>query len=194
MVELALDGGNHVTALVRSSAKLGELARRVDVVEGDVLDAAAVEKTIAGSDAVLSALGHAEGSPKDLETIAMGNIVASMRKNGVKRLVVLANTVVSDSADQPTMGQAFSRWLLKIFRREIYDDSLGKARVIQSSDLEWTMVRTSLLTNAPPTGRYSVGRMGSGAGLRISRGDMAEYMLKCAIEGKSIRECPYVSN
>ncbi len=194
MVELALAGGSHVTALVRSSAKLGELASRVDVVEGDVLDPAAVDKTIAGSDAVLSALGHAEGSPKDVETIAMGNIVVSMRKNGVERLVVLANTVVTDSADQPTLGQAFSRWLLKIFRREIYDDSLGKARVIRGSDLEWTMVRTSLLTNAPPTGKYRVGRMGSGAGLRISRGDMAEYMLKCAAERKSIRECPYVSN
>lgn len=194
IVEQALDRGYRVTALVRSKAKLGDLASRVDVVEGNVVDPAMVDKAVLGADAVLSALGHAEGSPKDLETVAIGNIVASMSKSGVRRLVVLANTAVGTPADQPTMSQTFFRWLLKVFRKEVYDDSLGKAAVIQSTGLDWTMVRASLLKNAPPTSKYHVGRMGSGAGIRISRGDVAEFMLKCVTEGKYIRDCPYISN
>lgn len=194
IAEIALERGNLVTALVRNAARLGELASRVDVVEGDVLDPSAVEKAVLRSDAVLSALGHAKGSPANLETIALGNIVASMRKNGVRRLVVLANTAVPDAADRPTTSQTFVRGLLKMFRGRIYDDSLSKARVVEGSDLDWTMVRASLLTNAPPTGKYRVGRMDSGAELRISRSDLAEFMLNCAMEGKYIRERPYVSN
>ena len=193
IVELALARGNRVTALTRHAAGLKELAGRVDVVEGDVTDPAAVDKAVLGSDAVLSALGHAKGSPKDLETVAMGNVVASMRKDGVRRLVVLASAVVSDPADKPTMGQSFARWLVKVARRDIYDDSLGKARVLQGTDLDWTIVRASILTNGPPTGKYHVGPMAAGAGVRVPRGDVADFMLKCALEGKHVRECPYIS-
>jgi putative NADH-flavin reductase len=194
IVELALDRGYHVTALVRSAAKLGELASRVEVVEGDAVDPAAADKAVLRCDAVLSALGHAKGSPKNLETVAVGNIVASMRRNGVKRLVVLSSAAAADPADRPTTSQSFVRGLLKTFRREIYDDSLGKAHVIQDSDLDWTVVRASLLTNGPPTGKYHIGRMESGAGLRISRSDVAEFMLKCAVEGRYVRELPYVGD
>jgi putative NADH-flavin reductase len=193
IVELALDRGNRVTAMARHPASLGELAPRVDVVEGDAVDPVAVDKAVLGSDAVLSALGHVKGSPRDLETVAIGNIVASMRRGGVKRLVVLSSSVVADSADKPTTGQALTRWLVKAFRSEVYDDSMGKARVIQGSDLDWTIVRASILTNANATGKYRVGRMEKGAGVRISRADVAEFMLKCATGGSYIRESPYLS-
>ena len=192
IAELALERGDRVVVLVRRAEALGDLRSRVEVVEGSALDPVAVETVVRGSDAVLSALGHVKGSPKDLETVALGNIVASMRKNGVRRLVVLASSVVPDSSDEPTIGQTFTRWLVKLFRRSIYEDSLGKARVIQGSDLDWTIVRASILTNASPTGDYRVGRMEKGAGVRISRGDLAEFMLKCA-EGEHVHECPYVS-
>ncbi len=193
IVELAIDRGDRVTALARRPDGLKELANRVDVVEGDVTDPLAVDKAVLGSDSVLSALGHVKGSPKDLETTALANIVASMTKSGVRRLVTLSSSVVSDPADEPTTGQNFTRWLVKTFRGEVYDDSLSKARVIQGSDLDWTIVRASILTNAPPTGKYRVGSMKKGAGVRVSRGDVAEFMLKCALEGKYVRELPYIS-
>jgi len=193
IVELALDRGNHVTALTRHPSSLGELAGRVDVVEGDVVDPAAVDKAVLRSDAVLSALGRVKGSPRDLETVAIRNIAASMGRGGVKRLVLLSSSVVADSADEPTTSQALTRWMVKTFRREVYDDSMGKARVIQGSNLDWTIVRASILTNAHPTGKYRVGKMEKGAGVRVSRGDVAEFMLKCVMEGNYIRECPYIS-
>jgi len=193
IAELALDRGDRVTVMTRHPANLGELARRVEVVEGDAVDPAAVDKAVLGSDAVLSALGHVKGSPRDLETVAVGNVVASMRKNGVRRLVVLSSSVVGDPADKPTTSQALTRWLVKTFRREVYDDSMGKARVIQGSGLDWTIVRASILTNSPPTGGYRVGRMERGAGVRVSRGDVADFMLKCVTEGKYVHECPYIS-
>jgi putative NADH-flavin reductase len=193
IVELALDRGDRVTVMTRHPANLGELARRLDVVEGDVVEPAAVDKAVLGSDAVLSALGHVKGSPRDLETVAVGNVVASMRRNGVRRLVVLSSSVVGDPADKPTTSQALTRWLVKTFRREVYDDSMGKARVIQGSGLDWTIVRASMLTNSPLMGRYRVGRMERGAGVRVSRGDVADLMLKCVTEGKYVHECPYIS-
>ena len=193
ILELAVGRGNQVTALSRRAASLNDMAGKVDVVEGDVTDPAAVDKAVRGSEAVLSALGHVKGSPRDLETTALRNIVASMGKNGVRRLVVLSSSVVADPADKPTVGQSLASWLVKTFRREVHDDSLGKARVVEGSDLDWTLVRASILTNGPPTGRRRVGQMRAGASVRVPRADVAEFMLTCATEGKFVRERPYVS-
>lgn len=194
VVELALARGDSVTVLVRDGSRLGkEVAERVDVVEGDAVDPAAVEKAVQGASAVLSALGHAKGSPKDVETAALRNIVGAMEKEGVRRLVVLANTAVKDDGDRPTVGQRLLLWLLRTFGRDVYQDSLTKGAVVKGSGLDWTLVRASILTNGRPTGRYRVGQMGKGMGVAVSRGDIAEFMLKCATEGTYVRECPYVS-
>jgi putative NADH-flavin reductase len=195
ILELALAQGHEMTVLVRGRAKQpSQPAKNVVVVEGSVLDAAAVDKAIpAGTDAVLSALGHTKGSPRDFETVALGNIISSMRKKGVKRLVVLSNTVVGDPHDDPTTTQRFYLWLVKMFRRNIYDDSLTKGRVVKNSDLDWTVVRTSMLTNSAPKGKYRVGALGKDGGARISRGDMAAFMLRCATDGSYVRESPYIS-
>ncbi len=193
IVELALGRGISVMVLVRGASALGDLRSRVEVVEGSALDPVAVDTTVRGCDAVLSALGHVKGSPRDLETTAFTNILSSMGRSGVKRLVVLSSSVVGDPADRPTFGQSFTSWLVKTFRREIYHDSLAKAKVVQGSGLDWTIVRASILTDTAATGKYRVGKMEKGMGVRVSRGDVAEFMLKCATEGSFVRESPYVS-
>ena len=193
IVELALSRNDSVTVLVRDRTRLGELANRVSVVEGNALDSVAVARAIPqDSDAVLIALGHTKDSPRDLETVALGNIVASMRATGVKRLVLLSNAGVGDSADRPSIGQRVLQWLLKVFMKDVYQDSLGAGHVVKGSDLEWTIARASILTNAAAKGKYHVGPMSRGIGVRISRSDMAEFMVKCATEGLHLCESPYV--
>ncbi len=194
-LQLALDQNHKVSVLVRDRSRLGRLAEGVDIVEGSSLDSGAVERAIpVGTDAVLSALGHTKGSPRDLETASLGNIISSMRKNGVTRLVVLANTTVSDPGDSATSSQRFYQWLTKLLRREVYDDSLTKGQVVKNSGLDWTLVRTSLLSNSAPKGKLRVGVLGKDVGVTISRGDMAAFMLRCATDGSYIGESPYVSN
>jgi len=195
LVRLALAQGHAVTVLVRDKSKLGELAQSVTAVEGSVLDPSAVDRSIPpGTDAVLSTFGHTKGSPKDLETVGVGNIVSSMRRGGAKRLVVLASSVIGDPRDAPTASQRLVRWLVKLFRRDVYDDALTKGAVVRGSGLDWTMVRASLLTDSAPKRSYRIGAMDRVGGLRISRGEVAEFMLNCAIEGTHVREAPYLSD
>ncbi|WP_207955774.1 NAD(P)-dependent oxidoreductase [Rubrobacter marinus] len=62
LIEGALRDGHEVTALVRDPGKLATGHERLRVVEGDVLIPSRVEETVAGADAVLSALGHTKTS------------------------------------------------------------------------------------------------------------------------------------
>jgi putative NADH-flavin reductase len=64
--------------------------RALTVIRGDALDAAAVAETIAGADAVVSALGPRGAKSESLLAGAAANIVAAMDKTGARRLVCVA--------------------------------------------------------------------------------------------------------
>ncbi|MDA8327250.1 MAG: NAD(P)H-binding protein [Nitrospiraceae bacterium] len=59
------------------------------IFKGDVLHPGEVDAAVKGQDAVLSALGLTKGSPKTICADGIRNIMAVMKKYGVKRLLVL---------------------------------------------------------------------------------------------------------
>ena len=61
MLESALEAGHDVRILVRSPEKVTARSPHLSVTEGDACDAAAVDGVVAGTDAVLSALGGFRG-------------------------------------------------------------------------------------------------------------------------------------
>lgn len=193
LVTQALDSGHQITVLARSPEKLGALRSRVAVVQGNVTDASAVERLVEGSDAVLSALGHVRDSPLDVLSVAANHVIAGMRRYGIRRLVVLASTAVTDPADHPTLGQRSVERVAEYFMGTLAQDDLAAARIIASSEADWTIVRAVFLTNGPRTARYKVGHFSRGAGTRISRADVADFMLACAVEGQHIRSRPLIS-
>ncbi len=78
LVTQALAAGHEVTALVREQPKPGEIDDRVALVLADAKSAEAVERTVAGSDAVVSALGHAKGAPDHILARATTNVIAAL--------------------------------------------------------------------------------------------------------------------
>src|SRR6266498_846522 len=71
--EMALKDGYAVKALVRTPAKLGLQHPNLQIIQGDLTDSAKVEETIRGTDAVISLIGAASGSPND--TYRVGHLV-----------------------------------------------------------------------------------------------------------------------
>jgi putative NADH-flavin reductase len=114
---------------------------RLKVVEGDVLDPKDVEQAVAGTGAVLSALGHTKTSSKYVLTEGTKNIVATMKEHGVRRLVSLTGAGVRDTKDEPKLVDRVIGSLLKLLQRDLLEDSIGQARVMKESGLEWVIVR-----------------------------------------------------
>ena len=194
VVAQALAVGDAVTALVREQPKPGEIDERVAVVVGDVTSAEAVRRTVDGTDAVLSALGHAKGSPKDLLAHATSNVITAMRMGGVDRVVVLSSPAVADAADRPGLFYRAARVLLRLVMPDVVRDHREQARLIEESGLAWTIVRGPLLfTDGPRTGRYHAGPIGPESGPRICRADLAAFMLETATDGGFMRMKPLVS-
>lgn len=193
LVEQALAGGHEVRALVRDPSKLAIDHGRLAVIRGDVLDAARVEEVVAGMDAVLSALGHTKTSTGDVQTRGTKNIVAAMEKHGVRRIVSLTGAGVRDPQDEPKFVDRAITFLLKRLQPDVLEDGVRHAEVIKGSGLEWVIVRGPRLTEGPRKGEYRVGMVGKNSGTKISRADLAEFMLRQATDDAHLRRMPMVS-
>ncbi|MHA6630712.1 NAD(P)-dependent oxidoreductase [Pseudonocardia sichuanensis] len=177
VVEQALDAGHHVTAVVRDPARLGlPAADRLDVVTVQLDDRAAVRAAVAGSDAVVDALGSGSG-PTTVRTDAARVVVAAMRDAGVRRLVV-----VSAAGAHTTGDTAFVRFVVKpvlgYVLRHPFADMRAMEEVVRASDLDWTIVLPPQLTDGPRTGavRRRVGANVRGS-YRLARADLAAAVL-----------------
>jgi len=141
LVEQALAAGHSVTALVRDPAKLPISNERLTLIQGDALDPQAVERTIAGADAVLSALGQTKGSPKNMQTVATQNIVAAMQQHAVRRLVSLTGAGVRAPQDKPKLIDHIIRFALQTLSGDVLRDAEAHADVLRSGGLDWVLVR-----------------------------------------------------
>ena len=193
LVEQALGRGHQVTAFARDPSGVPRGHERLRVVSGDVLDARSVERAVAGHNAVVSALGHAKGSPKDVQTRGTENIVAAMREHGVRRLVSLTGAGVRAAGDEPKFVDRVFASLLGVLQRDVLEDARRHVEVIERSSLEWVIVRGPRLTEGEKKGEYRVGLVGRNSGTRVSRADLAEFMLDQLSSDDHLRQMPVVS-
>lgn len=189
IVEQALNGGHEVTVFIHKT-RAPEPPGRLRTVEGDVLKADDVEKAVAGQDAVLSALGRGR-SFGPLTSQGTKNIVDAMKRAGVRRLIVESAFGAGDSAKEISfLDRLFVRGLLL---RGAFKDKDVMEEYLETSGLEWTIVRPSRLTDGPKLGGYRVGEhiplnIASG----ISRADVADFMLKQVEAQDFVRKKPSI--
>lgn len=193
VLERALDAGHEVRALARDPAKVTTRSERLTVIRGDVLDEAAVEETVAGTDVVLSLFGHVKGSPKTLQTDGTRLIIAAMEHHGVKRLVSLSGGGLRDPHDQPQLADQIIRLLLKVLAGPVLADAEGHLALLQASSLDWTVARAPRLLDEPPVGSYRVGWVGVDGSTKISRADFADFVLTQIDDRTYVHAMPFVS-
>jgi len=193
VAEQALNAGHHVTAFVRNPSKLGIQHQNLNIFQGDVMDADTVNKAIAGQEAVISVLGPTRPPVPHMMETAAKNIVAGMQAHGIRRIVSTTGAGVRQPEDQPKFIDHFIAFLLNLLAKEVVLDSAENVKVIQSSDLDWTIVRFPRLTDGTHTGKYRVGYVGKDSSSQISRADGADFVLKELVEKKWLQKLPVVS-
>ena len=186
--------GHEVTAFVRNPAAYTG-GDRLRVVVGDVRDEKAVAAAIPGQDAVLSALGGGLGDDTLLPE-SMGHILAAMKLEGVRRLIVLGASGVWPGASQrlSTPMQFVARMLDRTILKKPFQAQRAMQMRIQASDREWTIVQPPRLVNKPGRGTYRVdGEALPANGTTIARADVATFMLAQLRNTEWVRKSPYIA-
>lgn len=195
LLEQALEAGDHVVAFVRNPSKLNIRHERLTVMQGELADEAMVEHAVSDADAVISVLGPRGGSKGKPITRGMQNIIEAMKKQHVRRLIISSTLSAKDPNDLPDLRAKVLINLVKFTMHAAYEEIVSVAETVRKSELDWTIVRLTTLNNNAKSGKIRVGYLGRGkVGSRISRADLAEFMLKQVKDTKYLRQAPVISN
>lgn len=192
VLDQALAAGHAVTAYVRDAAKLGISSPQLTVIEGQLDDAEAIDRAIAGQDAVISLLGPKGDSAGLPVSKGTALIVAAMRRHGVRRLIATATPSASDPNDRFSLPFALAVTMIRTLARGAYDDILATAEVVRNSGLDWTLARLPMLADPKPGAQVHAGSVGDGT-LRLfslSRNALAAFLLAEATDPHWIGKAP----
>lgn len=142
----------HLTLLARNKSRIENDTTNATVVEADVMDFDKLKKAIAGQDIVyVNLAGNLEAMTK--------NIVKAMAETGVKRIIAISSIGIYDTPLKP---------ILVPYRK--------LADVIESTDLDYTILRPDWFTNVNEV-NYAITHKGEAeTGSAISRKSIAAFI------------------
>jgi uncharacterized protein YbjT (DUF2867 family) len=174
LVEQALAAGHQVAGLARSAGPRTTTKPGLRVVEGDATDRAALSEVMNGADAVVSVLG-ARGPVIAEATRA---IVAVAEEEGPARVVMLSSFAVARDRLTPV-----SKLVTRMAMGSQIKDKAAGEEVLRASNLDWTIVYATKLTNGPESVPRPVPDTEKvGIAQTISRASVASFLLHAATE------------
>jgi len=191
LVAQALCGGHGVRVLARTPSKLPTRHPQLAVVEGTVKDAAAIGRTLTGCDAVLSALGATDKHDPDVRRTGTAKIIAGMHESGIRRLVVMGGFHLPFPGDPDNVGRKLIVPILRL-SKHLVEDTTAMGVLIQASDLDWTVVRAPRVTRSRSSAPSRTGILELGPWSKVTRANVAAFMLDCLSDDASIRRAPMV--
>lgn len=174
VLDEALARGYRVTAIVRRAGSLAP-APGLTVVTADPTVPGSLSGLLDEHDAVISALGAIGRGPTDIYSTGTAEILAAMKPAG--RLLVISSAGLDIPADAGAGTRFFARVLHRIMRHT-YTDMARMEQLLAQSELRWTAIRPTRLTDDSAIGQPRIS-LGANAkvGPRISRADLATYLL-----------------
>lgn len=190
VVRAALAAGHKVVAGVRGSHKFAP-NKHLTIQDCDATNYIEVEALVHGCDAVISLIGHVNGTHPEAQTLATKHCITSMNKLGIKRLISLTGTGVRFDGDCPLMIDRFMNFGISLIDPLRISDGRQHAQLLRDSDLDWTIVRVLKLQNisAKP---YQL-TTGGPAKLITSRSEVASAIMTVLDDKSFIRQAPIIS-
>ena len=132
VLEQALEKDHRVTALVRSPQKLTVKHEWLQVMQGDIRDDQSVDKATEGQDAVISCIGiRPTRKPVTVFSVGIKNVLASMGKSGVERLIAVTGIGAGDSRGHG--GFFYDKIFQPLLLKTIYEDKDREETMIKGS-------------------------------------------------------------
>ena len=193
-VKAGLAAGFDVRALARGAGAIAIMDKRLEKIPASALDAAAIAKAVAGTDAVVMSIGASRLFEKvTLFSQATRILIDAMGKAGARRLLVVTGIGAGDSRGHG--GFFYDQIMFPILLKRVYDDKDTQEMMVRQSGLDWTIARPGMLTNGPAKGKYrALTNMQDWGPGSVSRADVAAYLIGEIASPKHIGKTPELIN
>lgn len=145
---------------------------------------------------LLSTLGARTNKRTTLRADVARNLVAGMKKHGVRKLVCLDAAGVGSSKEFVQRSSFFfGRIIMPFFLDRMYEDATVADDLIETSSCSWVIVRPMSFTNGAKTGDISVITDMSlivRLRLRIARSDLAAFLVEQVVRDDYVGQMPVI--
>jgi len=193
IVQEARVRGHEVVALIRSREKGASLGP-VHLALGDATDEATLAAALEGCDAVVSALGTPMSPFKEVTLLSTATtaLIRAMTSQKVRRLICITGMGAGDSKGHG--GFIFDRIFNPLMLRKVYVDKDRQEGLIRGSNLDWIIIRPSVLNDKPATGRIrTLTELLNFHGGSISRADVAKFAVDQLTDDRYLKLTPLIT-
>ena len=192
-VKLAIEKGFKVIAFSRNLQDYPVNSPNLVKQQGDVFNQIDVEKSIAGSEAIVLAIGGTITFKKvTLYSYGTSVVLKAMKKLTTKPLLL---TVTGFGAGESKGHSGFflDTFLFGILLKTGYQDKTIQENMIKASDTEWIIVRPAVLNDGELTGKYKVVDTLDVKPTKISRKDAADFIVSQVNKPDHLKKTPLLT-
>ncbi|XP_068698923.1 flavin reductase (NADPH)-like isoform X2 [Montipora foliosa] len=149
IVNQALEGGHHVTAVVRDPAKIEKKHPNLELFKGDACDVESFASVLVGKDAVMSCLGVVASifNPTTFYSESLHALLEGMKRCEVKRLVTMTAWCTQPGPNNKWLVD----WIINpLLLNGMIKDMATMEEMLERTDpemLDYTIVRPCGLVN-----------------------------------------------
>ncbi len=203
IVERAVAAGHTVTALVHahddgkeSKADHALEALKVEVIHGDTRNPSRLDQIMPGQDAVIDAIGGSTPFREtDLEASSAKVILDSMKRNNVKRLLVISVMGAGESKEHA--GFFYEHLLIPVFLRGAIPDKERMEQEIEHRGpvfgIDFVIVRPPVLSDSEAVGTVNI-LEGEEKAAKLTRADLAQFLVNQLTSDKYLGQAITISN
>ena len=189
-VECALAEGHTIRAGIRGNSSLTPHKRLTSIL-CDATNPSDLKALIEGQDAVVSCIGHVKNSAPDVQTVATHVLVKVMNELDMKRFVTVTGTGVRFPGDNISLVDRVLNLAVATIDPNRVNDGLNHTKVLQQSDLDWTLIRLLKLQNGNPQ-PFAL-KLNGPTKWYVAREEVAGAMLQVLTENTFIKQAPIIS-
>ena len=197
VVERAVAAGHSVTALVHqhedpNDHKNEDFPASVETIHGDVRNPSRLDQVMLGQKAVIDAIGGSTPYKEtDLESSSARAVIDAMHRNNVQRLLVISVMGAGDSKDHA--GFFYEHILLPTFLRGTLPDKENMESAVETSGLDFVIVRPPVLSDHDPKGTVNV-LTGDEKAAKLTRADLAQFLVDQITSNQYLGQSITISN
>lgn len=177
IARIAIGEGWKVRGFARPKSQVQNNIDNLQIVRASYSDLDRIENTIADTEAVCCVIGPRPPYTEVFCAAATAVIIEAMNRTGCRRLICQTGAMIGSAPNRSTPMQ----WMARAFairRPEVARDRVEQERIVESSDLDWTIVKPPRLTNSPSRDQIEASpTLRVGLMSRICRVDLATFIL-----------------
>lgn len=192
LINEALEQGFQVKILTRNSKNMPINNENIEVIIGDARDFSSIQELLQGCRAVINAVGQPKNESYIFSTVTK-HILKVMKEYEIKRYILISGGSINVVGDQKGIVNKMGANLFKLFLPKMMQDKYKELQILQSSDVDWTVVRLPFVIEGNGIGNIKESLVDM-PGIKIQNGDIAPFVIKQINSKLYVGKCPFISN